>query len=432
MPVFPQLPDNAPFTAAQKSWLNSWIASVMAALPEANITAEQAAPGLPLISQLPSQTGLADGLADAPAPSPTGSMDNPCFARLIENRLLTTATAAKETRHFAMHIGGLQYEVGDALGIMPTNCGALVDAVLKCGGWSADDGLRDELTQRFDLTYPSLDFIEAAAQRGDRSDLVELVKTERSAELNAWMWGRDVLDVLALCPAGSFTAAEFTAALKCLKPRLYSIASSLKAAPDEVHLTIAQVRYESHGRARSGVCSTFLADRAGIDTQISVFVQPSPDFRLPTDSATPVIMVGPGTGVAPFRAFLQERQAVGGKGRNWLFFGEQSRTESYFYKDEWKNLIRAGTLHRMDTAFSRDQEQKVYVQHRMTENGEELYRWLEAGAHFYVCGDASRMAKDVDAALHQVIRTHSHKSADQAAAYVAEMKQAKRYACDVY
>ena len=367
-----------------------------------------------------------------PLVAASGTKANPCAARLIDNRLLTSAAAAKETRHFAMHINGLQYEVGDALGIMPKNCAALVDAVLSSGGWSADDSLRDALTHDFDLTNPSLDLLAAVAQRSGHTDLLERINAEHHVELKAWLHGRDVLDVLALCPAGSFTAAEFIAALKKLQPRLYSIASSLKEVPNEVHLTIAQVRYHSHGRARLGVCSTFLADRVGMDRPIAVFIQPSQGFRLPTDPAKPVIMVGPGTGVAPFRAFLQERQAVGGKGRNWLFFGEQSRTESYFYKDEWKCLIRAGTLHRMDTAFSRDQEQKVYVQHRMTENGAELYRWLEDGAHFYVCGDASRMAKDVDAALHQVIQTHGRKSADQAAAYVADMKQARRYARDVY
>ena len=361
-----------------------------------------------------------------------GTKENPCAARLIDNRLLTTAEAAKETRHFALHINGLEYEVGDALGVMPKNCGALVDAVLASGGWSADDSLRDALTHHFDLSNPSLELLVAVAQRGRNADLIERIKPERGAELKAWLHGRDVLDVLALCPAGSLTSAEFTAALRDLQPRLYSIASSLKAVPDEIHLTVAQVRYQSHGRARGGVCSTFLADRLEMDVPVQVYIQPSHGFRLPEDATKPVIMVGPGTGVAPFRAFLQERQAMGGTGRNWLFFGEQSRGQSYFYKDEWKSLIRAGTLHRMDTAFSRDQEHKIYVQHRMTENGEELYRWLEDGAHFYVCGDASRMARDVDAALHQVIQTHGCKSADQAAAYVAELRQARRYAQDVY
>jgi len=208
---------------------------------------------------------------------------------------------------------------------------------------------------------------------------------------------------------GDLSAADFAALLKKLQPRLYSIASSLKANPGHVHLTIAQVRYESHGRQRGGVCSTFLADRVTPDMPLPVFVQPSHGFRLPTDLSKPVIMIGPGTGVAPFRAFLQERQATGAQGKNWLFFGEQSRAQSYFYEDEWADLIKAGTLTRLDTAFSRDQEQKIYVQHRMIEQGAELYRWLEEGAHFYVCGDASRMAKDVDAALHEVIETHGSK-----------------------
>jgi sulfite reductase (NADPH) flavoprotein alpha-component len=288
------------------------------------------------------------------------------------------------------------------------------------------------LQTRLDLTNPSKDMLLAIAERSRNDELLALLKPERSADLKAWLYGRDVLDVLQLCKPGDFSSAEFTALLKKLQPRLYSIASSIKANPGHVHLTIAQVRYVSHGRHRGGVCSTFLADRVTSDVPVPVFIQPSHGFRLPTDTSKPVIMVGPGTGVAPFRAFLQERHATGAKGRNWLFFGEQSRAQSYFYKDEWADLIKAGTLTRLDTAFSRDQEQKIYVQHRMTENGEELYRWLEEGAHFYVCGDASRMAKDVDAALHQIIETHGGKSADDARAYVAQLKESKRYARDVY
>lgn len=370
---------------------------------------------------------------DAAAPSaPAGTKANPYPAALKANQLLTSASAAKETRHFEININGLDYEVGDALGVMPTNDIALVDAILGAGQWTGDDELRHVLQTRLDLTNPSKDMLLAIAERSRNDELLALLKPERSADLKAWLYGRDVLDVLQLCKPGDLGSADFTALLKKLQPRLYSIASSIKANPGHVHLTIAQVRYESHGRHRGGVCSTFLADRVSSDVPVPVFIQPSHGFRLPTDLSRPVIMVGPGTGVAPFRAFLQERHATGAKGRNWLFFGEQSRAQSYFYKDEWADLIKAGTLTRLDTAFSRDQEQKIYVQHRMTENGEELYRWLEEGAHFYVCGDASRMAKDVDAALHQIIETHGGKSADDARAYVAQLKESKRYARDVY
>ena len=409
----------APFAA--------WMSAALAALP--NGAGDSAADGA---------AGMVSVVAEAVEEiAVSGTKANPFAARLIENRLLTTATAAKETRHFAIHLNGLQYEVGDALGVVPTNSDGLVAAMLEAGGWTGEEAigdlpLRQALLQRFDLGNPGRELLQSVAERVKSDDLAGLLKPERSADLKTWLHGRDVLDVLALCPRGELRADEFAPLLKKLQPRLYSIASSLKAVPGEVHLTIAQVRYESHGRARHGVCSTFLADRVTDQVEVPVFVQPSHGFRLPVDDSRPVIMVGPGTGVAPFRAFLQERKATSARGRNWLFFGEQSRSQSYFYKDEWADLMQGGTLHRLDTAFSRDQEQKIYVQHRMLENGDQLYLWLEDGAHFYVCGDASRMAKDVDAALHQVIRQHGGKSEDEAAAYVADMKKNKRYARDVY
>lgn len=362
----------------------------------------------------------------------TGTKANPYAARLVTNQLLTANNAAKETRHFEININGLNYEPGDAIGIVPENDISLVNGILDQGGWTKDDELRHALLHKHDITNPSRDLLQAIAARAKHDELTALLDTARSADLKQWLYGRDVLDVLQLLPKGELSSADFMALLKKLQPRLYSIASSLKASPGQVHLTIAQVRYQSHGRARNGVCSTFLADRTNSDTPVPVFIQPSHGFKLPTDDTKPVIMVGPGTGVAPFRSFLQERKAAGARGKNWLFFGEQSRTQSYFYKDEWATLIQDGVLHRMDTAFSRDQEQKIYVQHRMIENGQELYRWLEDGAHFYVCGDASRMAKDVDAALHQVIEQHGGRSTDDAKAYVAAMKESKRYQRDVY
>jgi sulfite reductase (NADPH) flavoprotein alpha-component len=370
--------------------------------------------------------------APAATMASVGTKANPYAARLVANQLLTSASAAKETRHFEININGLNYEPGDAIGIVPENDVTLVNAIMDHGGWAKDDELRHALLHKHDITNPSRDLIQAIAARTKNNDLTALIDPARSADLKQWLYGRDVLDLFQLLPKSEFSSADFIALLKKLQPRLYSIASSLKATPSQVHLTIAQVRYQSHGRARNGVCSTFLADRANADTPVPVFIQPSHGFKLPTDDTKPVIMVGPGTGVAPFRSFLQERQATGARGKNWLFFGEQSRTQSYFYKDEWATLIQGGVLHRMDTAFSRDQEQKIYVQHRMIENGTELYRWLEDGAHFYVCGDASRMAKDVDAALHQVVEQHGGKSADDAMSYIAAMKEAKRYQRDVY
>jgi sulfite reductase (NADPH) flavoprotein alpha-component len=213
---------------------------------------------------------------------------------------------------------------------------------------------------------------------------------------------------------------------------LYSISSSPKAHPDEVHLTVSAVRYESHGRPRKGVASTFLADRVGDAEFVKVFVQPSHGFRPPADGNAPMIMVGPGTGIAPFRAFLEERAAIGAKGRNWLFFGDQKRSSDFLYEEQLTSWHKSGFLTKLELAFSRDQAEKVYVQDRLTENAAELWSWLEAGAYFYVCGDASRMAKDVDAALHRVIEQAGAKTADEAKAYVAQLKSSRRYQRDVY
>jgi len=237
--------------------------------------------------------------------------------------------------------------------------------------------------------------------------------------------------LLHLLPA-PMPANDFVTLLKKLAPRLYSISSSPKAHPDEVHLTVSAVRYEIHGRLRKGVASTFLADRVGDANYVKVYVQPSHGFKPPVNGDTPMIMVGPGTGIAPFRAFLEERLATGAKGKNWLFFGDQTRASDFLYEEQLTGWQKDRFLTRLDLAFSRDQQEKIYVQNRMLENGAELWSWLEGGAHFYVCGDASRMAKDVDAALHSIIEKHGGKSADEAKAYVAKLKSNKRYQRDVY
>ena len=241
-----------------------------------------------------------------------------------------------------------------------------------------------------------------------------------------------MIDFLVENPGVKPSPKEFTALLKPLAPRLYSISSSPKAHAAQVHLTINVVRYDGHGRPRKGVASTFLADRVNDGIPVPVFIQTSHGFRPPTDGSKPVIMVGPGTGVAPFRGFLHERVATGATGKNWLFFGEQRAATDFYYRDELENMLADGRLTKLSTAFSRDQAEKIYVQNRMLENTAELWAWLEAGAHFYVCGDASRMAKDVDDALHKLIETAGGKSADDAKAYVAKLKSDKRYQRDVY
>jgi len=240
-----------------------------------------------------------------------------------------------------------------------------------------------------------------------------------------------LIDLVSDHPALFSSGAELVAVLKKLQPRLYSIASSPKAHPGEVHLTVGVVRYQSHGRARRGVCSTFLGDRAS-ETSPRVFVHANKAFRPPADDSKPMIMVGPGTGIAPFRAFLEERQAAGATGMNWLFFGNPHAATDFLYEEQLGEMVESGVLNRLDTAFSRDQEHKVYVQDRMIEHGAELWKWLEEGAAFYVCGDAARMAKDVDAALHEVVKKHGGLSSEEAADYLKMLRKEKRYCRDVY
>jgi len=269
--------------------------------------------------------------------------------------------------------------------------------------------------------------VKAAADRCADGALGQL----SGADLNKFVHGMDVLDFVRRYPIAKFCGADL-ALLKKLPPRLYSISSSPKAYPGEVHLCVGIVRTEFGGRPRKGVCSTFLADRVPTDTTVPVFVHHNKNFRPPSDSSIPMIMVGPGTGIAPFRAFLEERRAVGAKGRNWLFFGDQHAATDFLYRDEIESMQREGSLARLDVAFSRDQAEKIYVQQRMLEHARELFTWLEDGAHFYVCGDASRMAKDVDRALHQVIELAGGRTTEQAAEYVRQLSAAKRYQRDVY
>ena len=371
------------------------------------------------------------------------SRKNPFPARLLVNRTLTGEGSGKEVRHFEISLEGsdLEYEVGDALGIFPTNCGELVTdllVALGCDGEEAvksadgaETSLRLALAQHYDITKPSTDLLKAAAERGAASgELASLLDPARRDDLKKWLWGREVIDVVSGLTT-KFAVTEFIALLKKMQPRLYSISSSPKAHPGQVHLTVGAVRHDSHGRVRKGVCSTFLADRAG-ESAVPVFVQPSHGFKLPADGSVPVIMVGPGTGIAPFRAFLEERLATKAPGKNWLFFGDQKRTTDFLYRELLEGWVADGHLTRLDLAFSRDQNEKIYVQSRMLEAATELWSWLQVGAHFYVCGDASRMAKDVDAALHQVAVIAGGLSVEAAAEYVAKLKTEKRYQRDVY
>lgn len=434
-----------------------WCAAALGALAQANGSASLAPPPEPratetvAVAPLPrsgpaalaslSSTPTAHAAPDA---KPVGfSKQTPLPARLLVNRCLSGTGSAKEVRHFEISLAGsgLSYEAGDALGVFPANDPALVDDVLRalgCDGEEAVPGkdgqpvaLRLALRSHFEITRLPPPLLAAVAERSGDPTLRRLVSPEANGDLTAFLDGRDVLDLLRAHPEAKLSPAELTSRLRKLQPRLYSIASSPRAHPGQVHLTVGVVRYEAHGRRRGGVCSTFLADRVGPATPVPVFVQANKAFRPPAPDA-PLIMVGPGTGIAPFRAFLQERRATGARGRNWLFFGDQHRATDFLYGDEIEAFHRDGLLTRLDLAWSRDQADKVYVQHRMLEHASELWRWLEDGAGFYVCGDARRMARDVDAALHRVIETAGGKSADAAADYVNRLKAERRYCRDVY
>jgi sulfite reductase (NADPH) flavoprotein alpha-component len=367
---------------------------------------------------------------------------NPFPAKLLKNVLLNKPGSVKEVRHYELSLegSGLTYEAGDALGIVPANCPALVDELLALLGCTGDEVVpvgdatlpfREALTRHFDICKPSQELLAAVAIRAPNSELAPLLVADRRDDLKKWLWGRDVQDIVRFA-GKSFAPAELAPLLRKLAPRLYSISSSPKAHPGEVHLTVSAVRYESFGRGRKGVASTFMADRVGNADCAKVFVQPAHGFKPPTNGDAPMIMVGPGTGIAPFRAFLEERKALGAKGKNWLLFGDQKRSLDFLYEEQLLAWQQDGHLARLDLAFSRDQADKIYVQDRMLENSAELWAWLEAGAHFYVCGDASRMAKDVDAALHRIIETAGGKNAEDAKAYVAKLKSEKRYQRDVY
>ena len=330
---------------------------------------------------------------------------NPFPAPVLSVKHLTGEGSPKETIHieYSLDGSGMNYIAGDALAVIPANDPALADALIDKLGLSPDS--------------------QVPTPEGETASLKDA--------LNDFLWGRDMLDLATEYPASFESAEAFTGILKKIMPRLYSIASSPNAHPEQVHLCVGAVRYTARDRKRGGVCSTYMADRLQPGHTARVFVHTNKNFRLPEDGDTPIIMVGPGTGIAPFRAFWEERAASGAKGGNWLFFGNPYRATDFCYEDELNQLTGTGKL-KLSVAWSRDQEKKVYVQHLMVQEGEELWKWLEAGACFYVCGDASRMAKDVDNALHEVIQTWGHKTPEEAAAYVADMKQHRRYQRDVY
>ncbi|WGS84138.1 sulfite reductase subunit alpha [Methylomonas sp. UP202] len=368
---------------------------------------------------------------------------NPFPAKLLVNRLLTAGDSSKETRHYEISIAGsgLNYEAGDAMCVVPTNCPLLVADLVKALGCSGTEEepvnselmtLSEALRTHFEIKTPSKELIEEIAKRSGDQELNALLQAGDKDKLADYLWGRDTLDLLMQFPGVEFSAAEFLRLLKPLQHRAYSISSSSKQHPDAVHLTVASVRYDAHGRHHKGVCSTYLADLVDETTDVRIFFTPNNNFRVPSDDNLPMIMVGPGTGIAPFRAFLQERQARKASGKNWLFFGDRNAATDFIYRDEIEAMQSNGLLTKLDLAFSRDQAEKIYVQDRMKEHGAELFAWLEQGGYFFVCGDAYRMAKDVDQALLDVIREHGKMTLVEAVEYVNQLKKDKRYVRDVY
>jgi sulfite reductase (NADPH) flavoprotein alpha-component len=292
--------------------------------------------------------------------------------------------------------------------------------------------LADALREDYDITALSRAVLTKLAEASNSAALRELLAEDAKERLKEFSSGREIIDAIVEFAPNGLSADALTGIFRKLPPRLYSIASSPLAHADEVHLTVSAVRYESHGRKRNGVCSTYLADLVKTGDSVQIFVQPNKNFRLPADASIPIIMVGPGTGIAPFRAFVEHRAALGSPGKNWLFFGDQHYTYDFLYQLEWQESLKDGTLTRLDVAFSRDQPEKIYVQHRMLQQAKDLYQWLEEGAHFYVCGDAARMAHDVHEALISIVESQAGISREAAEAYVENLKKTKRYQRDVY
>ncbi|MEK0082732.1 assimilatory sulfite reductase (NADPH) flavoprotein subunit [Benzoatithermus flavus] len=370
--------------------------------------------------------------APAVAAEPLYDRTNPFQATVLENLRLTGRGSSKEIRHVEISLegSGLTYEPGDSLGILPQNDPELVGELIASLGLEGRPDLQEALGRDYEITTLTGRFLAGWAELSGAKALKELVADP--AAQKAWLHGREIIDVVSAFPVPGIDAATFTGLLRKLPPRLYSLASSQAANPDEAHIVVSTVRYDSHGRSRKGVASTMLADRVRPDDTLPVYINANRHFRLPTDPDAPIVMIGAGTGVAPYRAFMQEREERGAKGRSWLFFGERNFRTDFLYQVEWQRWLKDGVLSRIDLAFSRDQAEKVYVQHRLLERAAELWAWLEEGAHLYLCGDAEQLAPDVHAALLRIVAEQSGRGPEQAAEYLKTLQREGRYQRDVY
>jgi sulfite reductase (NADPH) flavoprotein alpha-component len=401
-----------------------------------------------IASRSSSDTALSTAAADQQAPAlhaaQRHSRDNPYLSSLREKWALTHSCSSKLTIHleFAIEDAALQYEAGDACGVIPQNCPTLVDTVLGLSPFSGNElidipkigslTLREGLLRHLAITRLTRKMVSEYGALAQCSRLKALLAPDQQAELDRYLHGRDLADLLQQCPDALQTPNDLLKILPRLVPRLYSISSSPAAHPGRIHTTVSVVRYRTHDRDRGGVCSTLLADRIEPGDKLPIYIQPNKKFRLPRDPRAPVIMIGPGTGIAPFRAFLHERRATGARGRNWLFFGERSASTDFLYREELENMRAAGHLTQLDTAFSRDQEHKIYVQDLMMQHARQVWSWLEEGSYLYVCGDASRMARDVDRTLREIVQEHGGRQPDEAESYIQTLKDARRYQRDIY
>ncbi|MCI2955097.1 assimilatory sulfite reductase (NADPH) flavoprotein subunit [Staphylococcus caprae] len=371
------------------------------------------------------------------------SKSNPYDAEVLTNINLNGRGSNKETRHVELLLDnfGEEYEPGDCLVVLPQNDPALVDLLISTLGWSPDtqvlindDGdtlnLEEALTSHFEITKLTKPLIENAATFFDNEELSE--KVQDKAWIQNYIEGRDLIDLLNDFATTDLQPENMYQLLRKLPPREYSISSSYKATPDEVHITVGAVRYNAHGRDRTGVCSVQFAERIQEGDTVPIYLKRNPNFKFPQNEETPVIMIGPGTGVAPFRSYMQEREELGFKGNTWLFFGEQHFTTDFLYQTEWQEWLNDGTLSKLDVAFSRDTDQKVYVQHKIAENSEQFNQWIENGGAIYVCGDESKMAKDVHLAIREVLMKEQNLSEEDAEEYLKQLKRDKRYQRDVY
>jgi len=403
-----------------------------------------------IVAARPARTAQSSSIPTSPnlpatrPQSPTHTRETPYLAPLVDKRALTCDISTKLTLHVAFNIAdsGISYEAGDACGVIPQNDTHLVNEILNVLNFTGSvpvqlpkagsTTLRDALLNHLQITRLTRKIIEAYATIGNCQTLFNLLVPEQQSHLEKYTYDRGLIDLLHDYPGVLREPADLVAMLPRLSPRLYSISSSPSAHAGEIHTTVAVVRYRSHNRERGGVCSTLIADRKNAGESLPIYIQPNKRFRLPSDSAAPIIMIGPGTGIAPFRSFLHERRALGHTGRNWLFFGERSAATDFLYRDELHAMHSDGHLNRLDLAFSRDQDRKIYVQDRMLEQASTLWQWLQDDASVYVCGDASRMAKDVDATLHTIAEQQGHLTREAAVEYVRQLKDQNRYHRDVY